>query len=61
MKCEICDVQTATMWVQQKSWWIKTDFGPLRLTKPVMSCEDCGPQLGYEILAPLTANIRSRD
>jgi hypothetical protein len=21
--------------------------------EPLMSCEDCGPQLGYKILAPL--------
>ena len=40
MTCEICDSQTATMWV----------LGP---TAPIPSCDDCGPQLGYKILAPL--------
>ncbi len=28
---------------------------------PIPSCDDCGPQLGYKILAPLVANIRSDD
>lgn len=40
MKCEICDTATATMWV----------VGPAEL---LVSCDDCGPQLGYKILAPL--------
>ena len=40
MTCEICDDQTAVMWV----------VGPFEL---LVSCSDCGPQLGYKILAPL--------
>ena len=49
MKCEICDTQTATMWM----------LAPLSGTicsfqdKPILSCDDCGPQLGYKILASL--------
>ncbi len=54
MKCEICDTQTATMWVQPPKIEQKTMF-------PIPSCDDCGPQLGYKILAPLTTNIRSDD
>ena len=27
--------------------------------RPIPSCDDCGPQLDYKILAPLVANIRS--
>jgi len=27
--------------------------GVLSLAKPILSCSDCGPQLGYKILAPL--------
>ena len=59
MKCEICDIQPASMWVQpplpnstmvlltsetEASWLVPT---------PIPSCDDCGPQLGYKILAPL--------
>ena len=46
MKCEICDVQTATMWVQPP---------PVLGTSipPKLSCPYCGPQLGYKILASL--------
>lgn len=52
MKCEICDEQTATMWVEKPALldaatWTTTPFIALP------SCNDCGPQLGYKILAPL--------
>ena len=71
MTCEICNQQTATMWCQPTS-----PFAPASVLartflmapepvftapEPLMSCDDCGPQLGYEILASLTTNIRSRD
>ncbi len=70
MKCEILFAdrlacgETATMWVRQPL--IYKAFppweGPERFVpQPVMSCDDCGPQLGYKTLAPLTTNIRSRD
>ena len=47
MKCEICGVQPATMWVEPRT----TDGNEAKL--PVVSCDDCGPQAGYKILAPL--------
>ncbi len=53
MRCEICNTQTATMWVEAPE---------IRAVQPsykLPSCDDCGPQLGYKILAPLTTNIRS--
>ena len=51
MTCEICDTQTATMWVEKPTTpW--TPSVPL-LSKKVLSCDDCGPQAGYKILAPL--------
>ena len=50
MTCEICDTQTATMWVEQPATQM---FGVTLPRTPVMSCDDCGPQLGYETLAPL--------
>ncbi len=53
MKCEICDVAAATNWVEKVTW------DRFALTKPIVSCADCGPQVGYKILAPLVANIRS--
>ena len=40
MTCELCNLATATMWV----------VGPSEL---LTSCDDCGPQAGYKILAPL--------
>ncbi len=55
MKCEICDTQTATMWVEQPAV-IVDEFGirvVISRSKRVLSCADCGPQLGYKILAPL--------
>ena len=48
MRCEICDEQTATMWVERPVLTARL-FPPDR----VVSCDDCGPQLGYKILAPL--------
>ena len=59
MKCEICDTQAATMWVQdEEGWRVGTT---VVYEKPLVSCDDCGPQLGYKILAPIepTTNIRS--
>ncbi len=65
MTCEICDTQTATMWVEKpvtETVLLSLGTQPLVSTvTPIPSCDDCGPQLGYKILAPLTANIRSRD
>lgn len=52
MTCEICGTQPATMWVERPSVLL---LGRLWKTKPIPSCDDCGPQLGYKILAPLTA------
>ena len=49
MTCELCDTATATRWM----------LAPLSGTicffqdKPMLSCDDCGPQLGYKILASL--------
>ncbi len=61
MKCEICGVQTATMWVEVPVEY-QYGFSPKPLVpKPLVSCDDCGPQAGYKILAPLVANIRSDD
>ena len=57
MTCEICNTQTATMWVQPKPK-VNSDK---RVNVIFLSCDDCGPQAGYKTLAPLTANIRSRD
>ena len=54
MKCEICGEQTATMWVKVPVEY-QYGFSP----KPIVSCDDCGSQLGYKTLAPLVANIRS--
>ena len=50
MKCEVCDTQTATMWVQapKPESFTSEEWVPAILP----SCDDCGPQLGYEILAP---------
>ena len=56
MKCEICDEQTATMWVEQPPFLM---FEVILPKTPVLSCDDCGPQAGYKTLAPLTTNIRS--
>ena len=72
MKCEICGEQTATMWVEAPCKHGETEPHPDETLsvdvvgwchgpKKVLSCDDCGPQLGYKILAPLTTNIRSRD
>lgn len=52
MTCEICDTQTATMWVETPAWHWPEGAIPIR-TKPILSCDDCGPQLGYKILAAL--------
>jgi len=48
MTCETSEecVQPASMWVQPPKIDQKTMF-------PIPSCVDCGPQLGYKILAPL--------
>ena len=46
MTCEICDTATATMWV----------VGPSEL---LPSCDDCGHQLGYKVLAPLEPSSTS--
>ena len=64
MKCEICDTQTATMWVEEPRFkvefvdgLVEGDAGPVitkrNLPKKVLSCDDCGPQLGYKTLAAL--------
>jgi len=58
MTCEICDIQTATMWVE-KVWWVESLARTWR--KPILSCDDCGPQLGYKILAPLTPSTEPVD
>ena len=50
MKCEICEEQTATMWVERPYVLL---LGRLWKDKPLPSCDDCGPQAGYKILAPL--------
>ncbi len=67
MKCEVCDVQTATMWVERPCQhgiveahrhitqiasfqWTHTECPG---ATPIVSCDDCGPQAGYKILAPL--------
>ena len=52
MKCEICGEQTATMWVQQPKI-PSPRFPPYVLPEKLVSCDDCGPQLGYKTLAPL--------
>ena len=73
MTCEVCDTQTATMWVkapcehgrmephrynERLQAEVASDGGTLNDKKcpvadPIVSCDDCGPQLGYVILAPL--------
>ena len=46
MTCELCNTAPATMWVLPvPDWEISPD--------PQLSCDDCGPQLGYKILASL--------
>ena len=60
MKCEISDEceQTATMWVKVP---VEYQYGSSHRSvsaatvapRPIVSCDDCGPQLGYAILAPL--------
>jgi len=52
MKCEICDEQTATMWVEKPIEVVREGL-MFSLAKKVLSCDDCGPQLGYKVLAPL--------
>ena len=60
MTCEISDEcdQTATMWVERPTmpWtgWGRTLF------EQIVSCDDCGPQLGYKILAPLEPSSSHR-
>lgn len=54
MICEICDEQTATMWVEEPID-VACEGLVFSLAKKVLSCDDCGPQLGYKILAPLTS------
>ncbi len=60
MKCEICDTQPATMWVEGRArkgivlqqlatHSVLVEPAP----QPIVSCDDCGPQAGYKILAPL--------
>ncbi len=58
MKCEICGEQSATMWVERPSDWVKYQ-GRAIPPQSILSCAACGPQLGYKTLAPLVANIRS--
>ena len=57
MTCEICDTATATMWVEEPVETFITLFSGLPIAigmpKLIPSCDDCGPQLGYKILAPL--------
>ena len=48
MTCEICDSQTATIWTQPRTQ------PPDEARLPILSCSDCGPQLGWVTLAPLT-------
>ncbi len=52
MTCEICDTQPATMWVEEPID-VSREGLMLSLGKKLLSCDDCGPQLGYKILAPL--------
>ena len=54
MKCEICDEQTATMWVEPNIPVILDSTFPFP-AKQLVSCDDCGPQLGYKVLASLTS------
>lgn len=54
MTCEICDTQPATMWVEAPKYPLQLERGHYLLSEPIPSCDDCGPQLGYKILAPLT-------
>ena len=56
MTCEICHTATATMWV------VAPMFQGRLITPdtPVVSCDDCGPQLGYKILAPLEPAVTPR-
>ena len=51
MRCEICDEQPATIWVQTHLPEAKVSIHDTG--QPLVSCSDCGPQLGYEILAPI--------
>ena len=64
MTCEICDEQPATMWVQTSCNHGETEPHPDETlstdvvgwchgSKPIPSCDDCGPQAGYKILASL--------
>ena len=53
MKCELCDTQPATMWVEEPIAVAREGGLGFVLAKKVLSCSDCGPQLGWEILAPL--------
>lgn len=65
MKCEICDTQTATMWCQPTSpippssaltrSYLMAPEPVFSSPDPLMSCDDCGPQLGYKVLASLTS------
>ncbi len=57
MMCEICDTQPATMWVEMVRP-LETPFGDLTWRKPVMSCDDCGPRLGYKVLASVVSVAR---
>jgi len=50
MKCEICDIQTATMWVLTVLPSV-IEISAFRYI--LLSCADCVRQLGYKILAPL--------
>ncbi len=54
MKCEICDIEPATMWVQNQNAW--GTIPPIWQSRPIPSCDDCGPRLGYAILAPVTSS-----
>ena len=49
MKCEICDTATATMWMLAPLTGTISSFRD----KPILSCGNCGPYLGYKILAAL--------
>ena len=63
MTCEICDSQQATMWVQPTSLippasalthtFLLAPEPVFTAPDPLMSCDVCGPQFGYVVLAPL--------
>ena len=58
MTCEICDTATATMWVEEPIEVAREGL-VFSLGAKILSCDDCGPQLGYKILAPLDPSSTS--